>query len=103
GNLSTSERYELSKSSAGNYTASSKFEVVAADAVLVGGGLYSYPETSPLRIVEILANARDCGPLESSADCYEFIKLYNPTDEIVDMSRYRLRVGYANQTSGITN
>lgn len=103
GVLTTSNRYELSKSDAGNYTKSSKFEVVLEGAVLHGGGLYNYPEDSPLRIVEILANPRDCGPLENTADCYEFVKLYNPTDQIVDMSQYRLRLGYVNQTSGIAN
>lgn len=93
----------LSKSSAGNYTTTSKFTPAAVDALLYGGGLYTYPEETPLRIVEIAANPKDCGPLEKAAECVSFIKIFNTSTQVTDVSPYRLRLGYANQPSGIAN
>lgn len=100
--------YQLGKTAAGNYTASRPFEPVVPDESgqwppLYGGGLYTYDETTPLRIVEILANPKKCAPLEKSPNCREFIKLYNASGQTVDLSRYRLRFGYANDTPGVAN
>lgn len=108
GEFTAGARYQLSKSDAGNYVTSSEFEVAPADEdgnlpPLYGGGLYSYPKTTPLRISEILANPANCGPLDHASNCREFIEIYNPTDQPVDLSQYRLRFGYGNDSAGIGN
>lgn len=98
-------RYQLSKTAAGNYTSTSQFAPVSPDesAPLYGGGLYTYDDTTPLRVVELLANAKKCAPLEEAPNCREFIKIQNTSGQAVDLSRYRLRFGYANDTPGIGN
>lgn len=93
----------LSKSSAGNYTTTSKFTAALVNTPLYGGGMYVYPEESPLRVVEVAANPRDCGPLEQDASCVSYVKLFNSSTRPVDASPYRLRLGYATQSAGITN
>lgn len=102
GDFTDKIRYALSQTAAGNYTASSKFEANLGTP-LYGGGLYEPPEATSLRAVEILANARDCGPLEQAADCREYVKLYNASDKPADASQYRLRLGYGNENLGIAN
>ena len=103
-NLSN-QRYELTQSTAGNYTTTSKFASVdmTRQLPLYGGGLYEPAEDTPLRIVALMANARACGPLEADLGCFEFIKLYNASLEPVDLDDYRLRFGYGNERSGIAN
>lgn len=96
-------RYELSKSVAGNYTSTSKFTAIVNNPPLPGGGLYAYPENTELRVVEILANAENCPPLDERIECHEYVKLYNPSSETIDASVYRLRLGYGNQAPGIAN
>ena len=99
----TSEgRYDLSKSSAGNYTATSKYNLTQ-NVPLIGGGLYEIPDSTPLRVVAIAANSRNCGPLDKSDDCFEFVKIQNLAAETIDLSMYRLRTGYANQSDSINN
>lgn len=58
---------------------------------------YEYPETTELQVAEILANARDCSPLEKSGDCSDYVKLFNPTGLPIDLSTFRLRIGYQGQ------
>lgn len=101
--LATGPWFYLTKTTAGNYTSTSKFVAATSQTPLYGGGFYTYPATTPLRIVEILTNPRDCGPLETSDACYSYVKLFNTSTEPVDMSPYRLRLGYANQSTSITN
>lgn len=103
GTFSVNVRYELTKSSAGNYTSTSKFVPVLEDSFLAGKGLYAYPEDNPLRVVEILANTENCPPLDERTECHEYVKLYNSSADAVDISTYRLRLGYGNQAPGIAN
>lgn len=71
---------------------------------LEGGGLYEPARTaSGLRIVEILPNARVCPPFDSSGDCSDYIKLYNPTDRPVDLGLYRVRTDSGGQSSSSSN
>jgi len=96
-------RFELSKSSAGNYTKTSKFVPANPESVLLGGDSYAYPTNTPLRVVSVLANPAKCLPPATEAGCREFIKLKNISGEPVDMSRFRIRVGHANVAAGIAN
>jgi len=64
---------------------------------------YAPPMTAPLQVSEVLANARDCSPLETSLDCSDYVKLYNPTDQQIDLAAYRLRSGFSGQSSSAGN
>jgi hypothetical protein len=69
----------------------SDFTTQTGSAQLYGGGLYSPPDAVGLQIVEILPNARTCPPLDTSPDCSDYVKLYNPTANSIDLSAFRLR------------
>lgn len=71
--------------------------------VLYGKGLYDFPESTLLQVMELLANPRNCSPVEQTADCLDFVKLYNPTASPIDLSQFRLRVGYQGQGATSSN
>lgn len=96
-------RYDLSKTSAGNHTATSVFRPIRDQVPLYGGGLYTTPGTPPLRVTAIAANAKQCGPFEQSPACREYITLQNIAAEPLPLDDYRLRVGFGNQSSSIDN
>lgn len=74
------------------------------NAMLTGWGAYLPPEdTAGLQIVEILANARDCSPLETALDCGDYVKVYNSGPEPVDLGVYRLRTDSGGSKSSSTN
>ena len=79
--------------------------VDAASATLYDDPLYEPPaDASGLQILEILPHARDCAPDDNtSPDCVDYVKLYNPTTLPIDLSQYRLRIGYKGQSIGVTN
>lgn len=89
--------------STGNYV--STFTAFTPDAqfMLYGSGLYDYPETTGLQIMEILANPRNCSPIEAAGDCGDYIKLYNATSATIDLSAFRLRSGYKGQSVTSSN
>lgn len=99
-------RYDMQRTPAGNYTAntsSQKFQPPEGSPPLYGFGLYFPADNAPLRVVEIFPNSRNCAPLENAADCRDYVKLYNPTGSAIDLSLYRLRIGWGNQSAGINN
>lgn len=72
-------------------------------ATLFSDPLYMPPvDVGGLAIVEVLANARTCAPTDSSLDCGDYIKVYNPTDHDIDLAKYRLRIGSKNDTASVT-
>jgi hypothetical protein len=87
-------------SSTGNYL--STFSTVT-DPTLYGGGFYDFVIATKLQFSEIVANPRKCSPLETALDCVDYIKLYNPTSLPIDLSQYRLRVGYLGQSPSSSN
>lgn len=73
-------------------------------AQLVGGGLYvPLEDTAGLQIVEILANARSCSPLETALDCGDYVKLYNSSAVPIELSDYRLRTDSGGSKSSSSN
>lgn len=64
---------------------------------------YAPPTNATLQVSEVLANARDCSPLETSLDCGDYVKVYNPTNQPIDLADYRLRSGFAGQSSSPSN
>jgi hypothetical protein len=50
-----------------------------------------------------LINSRNCSPLETALDCSDYVKIYNPTNQPIDISFFRLRNGYLGQTPSSSN
>lgn len=90
-------------SSTGAYL--STFTAFTPDAsyALYGNGWYDYPEQTALQITEILAHPRGCSPVDTAGDCMDYVKIYNPTNQAVDLSQLRLRVGYKGQNATTSN
>ena len=86
----------------GNYL-STFSALLAIPSSLFGGGLYEYPDQTMLQFSEVLANPRSCSPLDAALDCRDYVKLFNPTDQAIDLSLFRLRVGYQGQSSSSSN
>lgn len=89
--------------STGNYLSTFSSFVPDSSFVLFGKGLYEPPEYTALQFTEILANPRSCSPLEKAGECFDFVKFYNPTSLPVDLSQFRLRVGYQGQNASSSN
>lgn len=54
--------------------------------------LYQPPVAhTQLQITEIYPHAKSCAPNDASAVCGDYIKLFNPTDSLLDIGNYRLR------------
>lgn len=105
GNLFSAGRYAMEPTSAGNFSTARPFVLAGADSPLYGGGLYSPPPKTNLKIVEILANSRRCSPQDANTDltCHNYIKLFNPTNKPIALDFYRLRAGWGNDNPGINN
>lgn len=89
--------------STGNYLSTFSQITPGENYTLFTGGLYEAPETTALQINEILANPRDCSPIDLSMDCRDYVKLYNPTSQAIDLSLFRLRSGYQDQAATSSN
>lgn len=88
--------------STGNYV--SGYNLVGEmPSPLYGGGFYDLPETTSLQVSEILPKPYKCSPVSTNATCGEYVKLYNPSAWPVDLSQFRLRVGYQGQSSTSSN
>jgi hypothetical protein len=81
----------------GNYLSTFSSFTPDSQLSLYGGGFYEYPSSTTIEITEILANPRVCSPLDSAGDCMDYIKIYNPSVDPVDLSYFRARVGYLGQ------
>ncbi|HEU5122104.1 MAG TPA: hypothetical protein VFT59_04610 [Candidatus Saccharimonadales bacterium] len=90
-------------SSTGNYLSTFTAFTPDENFILYGRGFYDIPESTTLQITEILANPRSCSPLDTAGDCMDYVKLYNPSATSVDLSQFRLRVGYLGQNPSSGN
>lgn len=86
--------------STGNYLTT--FSTMA-NPTLYGGGFYDVPIAINLQLSEMVANPRKCSPLETLPDCGDYVKLYNPTTAPIDLTQFRLRVGFAGQNATSSN
>ncbi len=62
---------------------------------------YAAPETTPLRVVEMLPNSDVCQPFDASAACADYVKLYNNSDTAIDLSTVRIRTGTASTMAAL--
>ena len=82
----------------------SDYKIAAGAITLNSDPLYVPPsDTASLQILEILPNARECSPLDTDPTCGDYIKLFNPTDQPINLANYRIRVGYKGQSESVTN
>ena len=89
--------------STGKYLSTFASFVPDATYVLFGDGLYEYPENTSLQISEILANPHDCSPGETAIECHDYVKLYNPTNQTINLAGFRLRTGIQGQSVTASN
>jgi len=99
-NVSSGVKQRNISSSTGDYL--STFSNVSNPS-LYGGGFYDFLIATNLQFSEIVANPRKCSPLETSLDCVDYVKFYNPTASPIDLSQFRLRVGYVGQNPSSSN
>lgn len=65
--------------------------------------LYIPKQTTPIQIVEINANPNPCTPGDEHLACYDYVKLHNPSDQLVILNELRLRFGQITQSSTTSN
>lgn len=70
---------------------------------LYTGGWYAAPADSPLRIIEIYPDAAACAPNDMMSICTDYVKLYNPTSDSINLSDYRMRTGSQGTSSTSSN
>jgi len=90
-------------SSTENYLSTFSSFTPDAQFVLYGNGFYDYPTTVALQVAEVVANPRNCSPLETMGDCADYVKFYNPSTTPVDLSQFRMRIGYLGQSVSSSN
>jgi len=56
-----------------------------------------------LQVSELLPRPHKCSPVSHDAACGEYVKLYNSSSKLVDLSQFRLRVGYRGQSATTSN
>lgn len=89
--------------STGNYLSTFSFFTPPTPFTLFGDGLYVYPDQTAIQVSEVLANPRNCSPLEADQACHDYVKLYNPSSQAIDLGQFRLRIGYQGQSSTASN
>ncbi|MCB9820224.1 hypothetical protein H6796_02915 [Candidatus Nomurabacteria bacterium] len=72
-------------------------------STLVAGEWYRPLEDTPIKIVEVMPHSRECSPLENTLGCQDYVKLYNPLNEVWPLEKLRLRIGYAGQNVTSSN
>lgn len=96
-----SARMRLSQTTTG-YTSTGRY-VPDDRASVYDNGLYIPRDTFEINLVEIVANSRHCAPNDTGADCSDYIKFYNSTNQPIDFADTRLRIGYQGQSSSESN
>lgn len=97
-----SEPMHRTKTSSGNYSSSTNFTALTGD--LLSDVPYKIPAAPDIQLVEVLANASDCSPFDTSSTCSDYVKLrLGPEFDHNDGDLYRLRVGYKGLADSITN
>ncbi len=93
--------------STGYSTATSPYDelglVALSQLTIMNDGLYSQPAEPQLKIIEIYPYASDCAPNDISVLCGDYIKLYNPTSDIVYLDDIVLRTDSSSSSSNSSN
>lgn len=89
-------------SATGNYTTTFNAFIPPASFIVASDGLYVPPASFDATIVEIFPDAPSCAPT-GTASCSDYVKIFNGTNQPVDLSKFRLRAGSYGQTSTSSN
>ena len=65
--------------------------------------VYVVPQNPMLQIAELYPDPKNCSPFDSSALCSDYVKLFNASDGLIDLSLYRLRTGTHGQPASSSN
>lgn len=98
-----SELWRRTSLSSGGYSTALTSFAIGGQAQLYDHGLYEAPGAPALKIVEIYPYSSDCAPNDKSILCGDYVKLYNPTDTVVDASQYVLRSDSSSQNRTASN
>jgi hypothetical protein len=85
----------------GNYL--SGFSYKLPTEPLKNDWLYVPMDQAEVKIVELYSAFKKCHPFESSTLCSDYVKIFNPGVEAIDLSAYRIRTGHYNQTISSSN
>jgi len=89
--------------STGNYLSTYAGFIPNANTAIVSDALYSPPAVPEVSIVEIFADSIACSPFEVHPVCADYVKIYNETTGMVDLSKYRIRSGSYGQAAASSN
>lgn len=70
---------------------------------LFDDGLYAAPAEPGVKILEIYPYASDCSPFDASILCGDYIKLYNPTAGVIDLTDLALRTDSSSSSRTSSN
>ncbi|HCR55928.1 TPA: hypothetical protein DIV49_03065 [Candidatus Saccharibacteria bacterium] len=90
-------------SSTGNYLTTFTAFVPGANFSVEADPLYTLILDTDIRVTEIYPDAVSCAPNDTSALCYDYVKLYNGAPVPISLDDMRLRVGAAGQASSSSN
>lgn len=74
-----------------------------ATTTLFEDGLYLPPAHPGLKIVEIYPYASSCDPFDTSVLCADYIKLYNPTNNVIDLTDIVVRTDSSSTSRTTSN
>lgn len=90
-------------SSTGNYLASFTAFIPTPSFSVVSDPLYIPLQTTNLRVVEIYADSQSCSPFDGTGICSDYVKVYNPSSNDLNLSKIRLRTGSYGQSATSSN
>ena len=67
--------------------------------VFLTSSLYEPRADIELRIVELHTNPQPCTPGDFRQQCFDYVKVYNPTATAINLGAYRLKVGQVTSTT----
>jgi hypothetical protein len=71
--------------------------------IMYTGGWYAPMADTQIRIVEIYPDAALCAPNDTTLICTDYVKIYNPTSDPIDLSDYRIRTGSQGSNATTSN
>ncbi len=89
--------------STGNYLTTYAAFVPSPTFMLVSDELYVPPQSPPIQITEIYPDATTCSPFDEASICSDYVKVFNASNDAINLEQFRLRTGSNGQTSSASN
>lgn len=96
--------FHRSTTASGAYSTAANPFTAGSESGFFDDGLYFPPTHTNLEIVEVYPNSLACPSFqvfEAEPLCHDYIKLYNPTSQEIDLSSFRLRGSSVASLSGV--